>query len=158
MRVSLIQQKASWNSYEIQFKKALSRLKKKDIQGGIFGDIDLQDHRDWVERVCEETGLQAKSSYKDGTWRVLFTRSLTTADAEKDLQFAGGKFIPVAFAAWDGSNSEAGSRHTMTTWYWMLMKPAPSSTPLILALLVGGLLFGGLLWWARGASRKEENA
>jgi hypothetical protein len=40
----------------------------------------------------------------------------------------------------------------------MLMKPAPSSQPLILALLVAGLLFGGLLWWARGASRKDTNA
>lgn len=110
------------------------------------------------KRDIGETGLQAKSSYKDGTWRVLFTRSLTTADAENDLQFEGGKIVPVAFAAWDGSNSEVGSKHTMTTWYWMLMKPAASSKPLILALLAGLLLFGGLLWWARGASRKEEDA
>jgi DMSO reductase family type II enzyme heme b subunit len=110
------------------------------------------------KREIGDSGLQAKSSYKDGTWRVLITRNLTTGDAEKDLQFAEGKFIPVAFAAWDGSNSEAGSKHTMTTWYWMLMKPAPSSQPLILGLLVGILLFGGLVWWARGASRKEENA
>jgi hypothetical protein len=88
----------------------------------------------------------------------LVTRSLTTADAEKDLQFVGGKFIPVAFAAWDGSNSEAGSKHTMTTWYWLLLKPAASSMPLIMGLLIAGLLFGGLLWWARGASRKTDNA
>jgi hypothetical protein len=81
-----------------------------------------------------------------------------TVDAEKDLQFAEGKFILVAFAAWDGSNSESGSKHTMTTWCCLLMKPAESSMPLILALLVAGLLLGGLVWWARGASSKDSNA
>jgi DMSO reductase family type II enzyme heme b subunit len=108
-------------------------------------------------REIGDTGLQAKSSYDNGTWRVLFTRALTTGDAENDLQFAEGKFIPIAFAAWDGSNSESGSKHTMSTWYWLLMKPAPSSKPLMLAILVAGLLFGGLLWWARSA-QKSSNA
>ncbi|MDX8403259.1 MAG: ethylbenzene dehydrogenase-related protein, partial [Mariprofundaceae bacterium] len=114
-----------------------------------FADIE--------KREIGDTGLQIKSSYDNGTWRVLFTRALTTGDAENDLQFVQGKFIPVAFAAWDGSNSEAGSKHTMSTWYWLLLKPAPSSKPLLLALLVAGLLFGGLTWWARGA-KKGNNA
>ncbi|MDO8813003.1 MAG: ethylbenzene dehydrogenase-related protein [Gallionella sp.] len=97
-------------------------------------------------------GLNAKASYSDGTWKVLITRSLTTSLPEKDIQFAEGKFIPVAFAAWDGSNnSEKGSKHTMTTWYWLLLKPASGSGPLIAALVVMGLLAGGLLWWARRA-------
>jgi len=115
-----------------------------------FSDIE--------KRETADPGLQVKSSYDNGTWRVLFTRSLTTADAENDLQFVGGKFIPVAFAAWDGSNSESGSKHTMTTWYWLLLKPAASSMPLIMALLVAGLLLVGLLWWGRGASRKTSDA
>jgi len=29
------------------------------VEAGIFGDIDLVLHRDWVERVCLETGLKA---------------------------------------------------------------------------------------------------
>ncbi|MFQ5581059.1 MAG: ethylbenzene dehydrogenase-related protein [Mariprofundaceae bacterium] len=122
--------------------------------------IALANARGFAEiekREVGDTGLQAKSSYDNGTWRVLFTRSLTTTDAENDLQFEGGKFIPVAFAAWDGSNSESGSKHTMTTWYWLLLKPAASSMPLIMALLIAGLLLGGLLWWARGASRKTSS-
>jgi len=106
-------------------------------------------------RDAAGSGLQIKSSYDNGTWRVLFTRPLTTDDTEKDLQFIEGRFIPVAFAAWDGSNSESGSKHTMTTWYWMLLKPAPSSMPFIIALLVAGLLLGGLMWWARSAAGKD---
>lgn len=110
------------------------------------------------KRDVGDTGLQAKSSYDNGTWRVLITRSLTTVDTENDLQFVEGKFIPIAFAAWDGSNSESGSKHTMTTWYWLLLKPAASSMPFVMALLVAGMLLGGLIWWARGASRKVDNA
>ncbi|MFQ5356074.1 MAG: ethylbenzene dehydrogenase-related protein [Mariprofundaceae bacterium] len=110
------------------------------------------------KRDVAETGLQAKSSYDNGTWRVLFTRPLTTDDAEKDLQFAEGRFIPVAFAAWDGSNSESGSKHTMTTWYWLLLKPAASSMPLVMGLLVFGLFLAGLMWWARSAGRATTDA
>jgi hypothetical protein len=48
---------------------------------------------------------------------------------EKDIRLAEGRnSFPIAFAAWDGSNnSEKGSRHTMTTWYWLLLKPAAGS-------------------------------
>jgi len=109
------------------------------------------------KRDAAKDGILVKSSYNSGTWRVMMTRSLTTSDTENDLQFVQGKFIPIAFAAWDGSNSETKSKHTMTTWYWLLLKPGASSRPLILALLVGGLLFGGLLWWARGASIKKSS-
>lgn len=107
------------------------------------------------KRDAASVGLQAKASYVDGTWRVLMYRPLTTAAPEKDIQFAEGRFIPVAFAAWDGSNnSEKGSKHTMTTWYWLLLKPATGAKPLITGLIVFGLFLSGLLWWARGASRK----
>lgn len=57
--ISLIQKRTSWNRYEENFKKVLSNLKKNGVEGGIFGDIDTQEHRDWVERVCRESGLDA---------------------------------------------------------------------------------------------------
>jgi len=119
--------------------------------------INLLNSRGFKEiekRDAVVTGLNAKASYSDGTWKVLITRPLTTSSPEKDLQFTEGKFIPVAFAAWDGSNNgEKGSKHTMTTWYWLLLKPASGSRPLIAALVVMGLFAGGLLWWARRAAK-----
>jgi hypothetical protein len=38
-----------------------------------------------------------------------------------DISFDEGRFIPVSFANWDGSNGERRSRHTLTTWYWLLL-------------------------------------
>jgi DMSO reductase family type II enzyme heme b subunit len=104
----------------------------------------------------ESAGLTVKSVYSKGSWKVVMKRALTTAESDKDLQFETGRFIPIAFSAWDGSNSETGSKHTMTTWYWLLLKPPASSKPLVTGVLVGLFLFGGLSWWAKSAGRKEN--
>jgi uncharacterized protein (TIGR00290 family) len=59
MGIPLMQRQATWQGYEEEFKKALADFKQKGIQTGVFGDIDVEEHRDWVERVCRETGLKA---------------------------------------------------------------------------------------------------
>ncbi len=59
MGLSLIRQKCSWSTYEEEFKKSLLFLKSKKIEAGIFGDIDIQEHRDWVERVCRDAGIRS---------------------------------------------------------------------------------------------------
>ncbi|MBC7228797.1 MAG: diphthine--ammonia ligase [Actinobacteria bacterium] len=48
---------ATWEGYEAAFKEEISRLRGTGIEAGVFGDIDLQEHRDWVERVCGELGI-----------------------------------------------------------------------------------------------------
>ncbi|MFH1612840.1 MAG: diphthine--ammonia ligase [bacterium] len=55
--VSIIQKATTWENYEETYKKALLELKEKEITHGIFGDIDVQPHRDWVERVCKEQNI-----------------------------------------------------------------------------------------------------
>lgn len=51
---------SSWQDYEIKFTGALLTLKKEyDLHYAVFGDIDLQAHRDWEEKVCQNAGLAA---------------------------------------------------------------------------------------------------
>lgn len=51
---------SSWQAYENKFTTALKTLKKQyNLEYAIFGDIDLQAHRDWEETVCATAGLQA---------------------------------------------------------------------------------------------------
>ena len=57
--IPLIQVKTSWENYEENFKKVVKELKDKGIEGGVFGDMDLEEHREWVERVCGEVGIKA---------------------------------------------------------------------------------------------------
>ncbi|MFZ6017038.1 MAG: diphthine--ammonia ligase [Nitrospirota bacterium] len=58
MRIPIVQIKTTWQTYEAEFKKAVLNFKEEGIKVGVFGDIDLQEHRDWVERVCKEIGIK----------------------------------------------------------------------------------------------------
>ncbi len=59
MGLPVVQPRCSWETYEEEFKKALSTLKDREIETGIFGDIDLKGHREWVERVSRESDMVA---------------------------------------------------------------------------------------------------
>jgi DMSO reductase family type II enzyme heme b subunit len=120
------------------------------MNGRGFGDIERRD--------AAEIGIRAQGSYARGTWRVVIKRALRTAQSGQDIQFIEGAFIPVAFADWDGSNSETGSAHTLTTWYWLLLKPAAGNTPLLAALVGFVLVLLAEIWWARRASAKRRRA
>jgi uncharacterized protein (TIGR00290 family) len=50
---------ATWGDYETEFLGYLREKCDQGIQYGIFGDIDLAEHRGWVERVCETEGMNA---------------------------------------------------------------------------------------------------
>lgn len=51
---------SSWQEYEMHFTNALKELKEQyDLSHAVFGDIDLQPHRDWEEKVCTHAGLTA---------------------------------------------------------------------------------------------------
>ncbi len=47
---------ASWETYEEVFTNFLLEKVKNGV--GVFGDIDLQEHLDWVERVCSKANVK----------------------------------------------------------------------------------------------------
>lgn len=51
--------KATWGDYETEFLGYLCEKHGQGVQDGIFGDIDLDAHRSWVERVCQTEGMNA---------------------------------------------------------------------------------------------------
>ncbi len=120
--------------------------------------LDAMGIAEQEARDAAASGLTAKGSYKDGTWRVVMTRSLSTEAADKDLQFEEGRFVPIAFFAWDGSNSEVGTASSMTTWYWLQLKPSAGAKPMIAGIIVAVLIGGILLWWGRSAAAKSAGA
>ncbi len=112
------------------------------------GSADIQ------RREAASAGVIATSEYKQGTWRVVLSRPLTTEDQANDPQLVEGRFTPIAFAAWDGSNAEKGSQHTMTSWYWMLLEPPTGNMPWFIAIVVFLIVGAGELWWARSSGSK----
>jgi len=48
---------ADMQKYEEEFKAAVSELKSRGIKGMVFGDIYLDEHKVWVDRVCADLGI-----------------------------------------------------------------------------------------------------
>lgn len=55
----LVVREAGWAGYESVFTDQLRRFADEGLTHGVFGDIDLQPHRDWEEKVCAAAGLTA---------------------------------------------------------------------------------------------------
>ena len=55
--IPLVQRRTTWDSFEAKFKNMLRTFRQEGITGGVFGDIDLNEHREWVERVCQEVDI-----------------------------------------------------------------------------------------------------
>jgi len=55
--IPLTQRRTTMANYEAEFKDALLGLKQQGVRGGVFGDIDLEQHRQWDERVCREVDI-----------------------------------------------------------------------------------------------------
>ena len=57
--IPLVMRRASWQTYEAVFTEQLRAFAAQGVTHGLFGDIDLQAHRDWEERVCAAAGIAA---------------------------------------------------------------------------------------------------
>jgi diphthine-ammonia ligase len=57
MGIPIVQQPTTGDNYREQFVKMLKALRGEGITGGVFGDIDFNPHREWIEGVCAETGI-----------------------------------------------------------------------------------------------------
>lgn len=59
LQVPSIIRRADWVGYQEQFLDAMDACVKEGIQHGIFGDIDIEDHRIWVQKMCKKVGMEA---------------------------------------------------------------------------------------------------
>ena len=60
MQLPIITRPTSWQDYESNFVDVLRNAHTEyNIDAMVFGDIDLQAHRDWEEMVCSKAGIQA---------------------------------------------------------------------------------------------------
>jgi len=57
--IPVLQKETTPDGYEAEFKEAVLALLPEGIKGMVFGDIYLDEHREWVERVCAELGIEA---------------------------------------------------------------------------------------------------
>jgi diphthine-ammonia ligase len=57
--IPLATRAASWGEYESTFIAALRELGEAGVEAGVFGDVDIEEHRQWEEKVCAAAGIAA---------------------------------------------------------------------------------------------------
>lgn len=57
--IPLSQHETTPDGYEQEFKEAVRSLIPRGIKGIIFGDVYLEEHKEWTEKVCKELGVEA---------------------------------------------------------------------------------------------------
>jgi DMSO reductase family type II enzyme heme b subunit len=109
-----------------------------DMNAQGFGTLKIQDQQD----------VQATGAYQNGTWKVVFSRALSTGDAEHDAQITPGEFLNLAFAIWDGKKLESGdvkekgSQKAVSSWWYFRAEPPPDYSGYMYALVAVGLAVG----------------
>ncbi|QHJ69357.1 diphthine--ammonia ligase [Planococcus halotolerans] len=93
--------KADWKDYEKEFISLLKNFKSEGIDMGVYGDIDLEDHRAWVQKVSKEADIEVSHPLWGEPRRKLlkeliaegFKAVITVVDtARMDPKFLGREF------------------------------------------------------------------
>lgn len=63
--IPLIQKITTWENYEKNFDEEVLKLKEKGITGIIAGDIDLEEHLEWIKRKSKELCID----YYEPLWK-----------------------------------------------------------------------------------------
>ena len=57
--IPLLYEEVTAMGYEHHLKSIIDRCKSEGIYAGVFGDIFLEEHRAWIERICKESNITA---------------------------------------------------------------------------------------------------
>lgn len=138
MGLPLVTGKASWSGYEKEFIEQLKIFKAQGIDMGVYGDIDLQDHLDWVQKVSAEAGMQVNHPlWQEPRKKLLeelidegFQAVITVVDTDRlDERFLGRQFthelIGELEAAGVDACGEEGEFHTIIVDGPIFVEPVP---------------------------------
>lgn len=138
MGLPLVIGKASWSGYEKEFIEHLKKFKAQGINMGVYGDIDLQDHLKWVQKVSTEAQIGVHHPlWQEPRKNLLkelvdegFRAVITVVDTTRlDERFLGREFthelIDELEAAGIDACGEEGEFHTMIVDGPIFVEPIP---------------------------------
>lgn len=117
---------SSWKEYEQRFTAALEDLRHQySLTHAVFGDIDLEDHRLWEEKVCANAGLSAvlplwQKARKDLVLQMLaqgVKTMIVSCNETMGERFIGGMLTPALIEELESLGidpcGETGEYHTL---------------------------------------------
>ena len=136
--IPLVTRATTWDDYEATFVSALHALRSQGVEAGVFGDIDLQGHRDWVEGVCEVAGLTCHlplwQESRRGLLDELLAGGVRATIVAVDSSKLSGEYLGLELddaliarleAAGVDACGEEGEYHTMVTAAPLFAAPVP---------------------------------
>ena len=116
---------------------------------GSITEVNATGMKKMKPQKKENQNAKGAVVYDNGEYRLQIKRSLKTDD-KKDTQFEPGKFVPVAFSAWEGSNEETGTQRSISAWYLIILEQQIPSTvyyyPILAIFAVVGIEFVLISW------------
>ena len=126
--VPLVTCESSWDNYEQNFVDIISEFRKEGIEYGVFGDIDLEAHLEWVERVCSSVQMQSyeplwktpRRDLLDKFFKLDFKATIIAVkQGALDSSFLGRTLNDEAVAEMENAgidaSGEEGEYHTVVT-------------------------------------------
>ncbi|RNF39184.1 diphthine--ammonia ligase [Planococcus salinus] len=138
MGLPLIIGKADWAGYEKEFIGQLKKFKEGGIDMGVYGDIDLEDHLRWIEKVSAAAGMEVNHPLWQEPRRALleelidsgFKAVVTVVDTSRvDEKFLGREFTRELIAELEtlgiDACGEEGEFHTVIIDGPIFVEPVP---------------------------------
>jgi len=134
----LVTRATTWEEYEATYVEALHELRRSGVQAGVFGDIDLQAHRDWVEGVYDVAGLSCHLPLWQEPRRRLLDEflaggsraTIVAVDSSRlGSEYVGLELNDAVIARLEAAGADAcgenGEYHTMVTAAPLFSVPVP---------------------------------
>lgn len=104
----------------------------------------------------EDTQAKGRAEYQNGRYRLVMKRPRVAPAQAAAPPFSVETFIPIAYFAWDGGHGEAGTKLSMSSWYYLRMEPPPSRGRWMYPPLVVVAVFGLEIWGLRRFRRRVQ--
>ena len=86
----------------------------EDLIGGGFSTLTTKE---------KQGRIQGKATWKDGMWRVVMRRPLSSEEQENEAKLIPGHIQAVSFAVWNGENKERNGQKAIAPWFQLSLDP-----------------------------------
>ena len=86
----------------------------EDLIGGGFSTLTTKE---------KQGRVQGRATWKDGMWRVVMRRPLSSEEQENEAKLVPGRIQTVSFAVWNGENKERNGQKAIAPWFQLSLDP-----------------------------------
>jgi DMSO reductase family type II enzyme heme b subunit len=86
----------------------------EDLIGGGFSTLTTKE---------KQGRVQGKATWKDGLWRVVMRRPLSSEEQENEARLVPGRIQAISFAVWNGENKERNGQKAIAPWFQLSVDP-----------------------------------